>query len=64
MASVDTLDGPTVGRDHSPFLAVSRALEPIGGGLIDALLIVAGLRLGRRGSDDAQAAPLDGPEPR
>jgi hypothetical protein len=55
MASVDTVEGPTIGRDHSPFLAVSRALEPIGGGLIDAMLIVAGLRLGSRAG--GQAAP-------
>jgi hypothetical protein len=45
LASVDTVEGPTLGCDRSPYLAVSRAVEPIGGGLVDAMLIVAALRL-------------------
>jgi hypothetical protein len=45
LASVDTVEGPTLGCDTSPYLAVSRALEPIGGGLIDAMGFVAELRL-------------------
>jgi hypothetical protein len=44
LASVDTVEGPTLGCDTSPYLAVSRALEPIGGGLIDAMSIVPALR--------------------
>lgn len=44
LASVDTVDGPTLGCNASPYLAVSRAVEPIGGGLIDALSIVSALR--------------------
>jgi hypothetical protein len=44
LASVDTVEGPTLGYDSSPYLAVSRAVEPIGGGLVDALSIVAAVR--------------------
>jgi len=29
LASVDTVEGPTLGCDHSPYLAVSRAVEPL-----------------------------------
>ena len=39
LASVDTVEGPTLGYDRSPYLAVSRAVEPIGGGLVDAMSI-------------------------
>jgi hypothetical protein len=41
LASVDTVEGPTLGFDSSPYLAVSRAVEPLGGGLDDAMSIVA-----------------------
>jgi hypothetical protein len=41
LASVDTVEGPTLGYDRSPYLAVSRAVEPVGGGLVDAMSIVA-----------------------
>jgi hypothetical protein len=44
LASVDTVEGPTLGYDASPYLAVSSAIEPIGGGLIDAMSIVPVLR--------------------
>jgi hypothetical protein len=44
LASVDTVEGPTLGCDKSPYLAVSRALEPIGGGLMEAMSIVAAVR--------------------
>lgn len=44
LASVDTVEGPTLGCDPSPYLAVSRAVEPIGGGLIDAMSIVSAVR--------------------
>lgn len=44
LASVDTVEGPTLGFDKSPYLAVSRAVEPIGGGLIDAMRIASALR--------------------
>jgi hypothetical protein len=44
LASVDTVEGPTLGYDSSPYLAVSRAVEPIGGGLDDAMAIVAEVR--------------------
>ena len=44
LASVDTVEGPTLGYDSSPYLAVSRAVEPIGGGLVDAMWIVAAVR--------------------
>ena len=35
LASVDTVEGPTLGCDHSPYLAVSRAVEPLGGSLVE-----------------------------
>ena len=44
LASVDTVEGPTLGYDSSPYLAVSRAVEPIGGGLVDAMSIVDAVR--------------------
>lgn len=44
LASVQTVEGPTLGYDRSPYLAVSRAIEPIGGGLTDAMSIVAAVR--------------------
>lgn len=44
LASVDTVEGPTLGCDISPYLAVSRAVEPIGGALLDAMSIVSALR--------------------
>lgn len=44
LASVDTVEGPTLGYDSSPYLAVSRAVEPIGAGLDDAMSIVAEIR--------------------
>jgi hypothetical protein len=49
LASVDTVEGPTLGYDRSPYLAVSRAVEPIGGGLVDAMSIVAD-RIGQPGA--------------
>ena len=45
LASVDTIEGPTLGCNASPYLAASHAVEPIGGGLIDAMSIVSALRL-------------------
>ena len=44
LASVDTVEGPTLGCNASPFLAVARAIEPIGGGLMEAMSIVPALR--------------------
>lgn len=44
LASADTVDGPTLGYDSSPYLAVSRAIEPIGGGLVDAMSLVSVIR--------------------
>lgn len=40
LASVDTEMGPTVGTDHSPYLAAHRALEPLGVGLVEAMTLV------------------------
>lgn len=40
VASVDTPAGPTLGVDRSPYLAASRALEPIGVGLAEAMALV------------------------
>ena len=58
LASVDTVEGPTLGYDSSPYLAVSGAIEPIGGGLADAMSIVAALR---QPSLTPAGAPLDVP---
>lgn len=43
IASADTVHGPTLGVDHSPYLAVQRAVEPLGIGLVEALTAVGGL---------------------
>ena len=56
LASVDTVEGPTLGYDRSPHLAVSRAVEPIGGGLIDAMSIVSAIRRSRRVSATTSVA--------
>ncbi len=40
LASIDTPEGPTLGADHSPYLAAQRALEPLGLGLVDAMTVV------------------------
>jgi len=51
LASTDTVDGPTLGHDASPYLAARRALDPLGVGLVTAMAAVAGLdRSIRRGS--------------
>lgn len=45
LASVDTAEGPTLGADRSPYLAASRALEPLGielSGVIELVGSVAG----------------------
>ena len=45
LASVDTPEGPTFGADRSPYLAASRALEPLGielSGVIELVGSVAG----------------------
>ena len=44
LASVETLNGPTLGYDSSSYIAVSRALEPIGGEMMDAMSIIGSLR--------------------
>ena len=40
LASVDTPEGPTIGADRSPYLAASRALEPIGIGLTGVIEVL------------------------
>lgn len=40
LASIDTEDGPSLGADHSPYLAIARALEPLGIGLAEAMAMV------------------------
>ena len=46
LASTNAIDGPTLGHDASPYLAVRRALEPLGVGLAEAMVAVGGLDLG------------------
>jgi hypothetical protein len=60
LASIDTVAGPTLGCDHSPYLAISRALEPMGGGLTDAMSIVAELDLAPRAPISEHYAPTSG----
>jgi hypothetical protein len=60
LASVDTVEGPTLGYDTSPYLAVSRAVEPIGGGLTDAMSIISPLRHSRH---DASVGVSSGSDP-
>ena len=43
LASVDSVEGPTLGFDRSIYLAVSRAVEPLGGTLADAMSIIGEL---------------------
>lgn len=40
LASADTLEGPTLGYDASPYLAARRALDPLGIGLVSAMAVV------------------------
>jgi hypothetical protein len=40
VASIDTPAGATLGVDRSPYLAASRALEPIGVGLAEAMALI------------------------
>ena len=44
LASIDTEHGPTLGADHSPYLAAARALEPIGIGLAEAMALLGPVR--------------------
>ena len=37
IASADSVEGPTLGVDRSPYLAARQALEPLGIGLVAAL---------------------------
>lgn len=37
VASADTVEGPTLGVDPSPYLAARQALEPLGIGLVAAM---------------------------
>lgn len=43
LASVDTESGPTLGADRSPYLAARRALEPLGIGLVEAMMLVGAI---------------------
>lgn len=43
VASADTLEGPTLGVDRSPYLAARRALEPLGIGLLAVMTSIAGV---------------------
>jgi len=43
IASADSVEGPTLGVDRSPYLAVRQALEPLGIGLVAALSAVGRL---------------------
>lgn len=40
LASLDTPSGPTLAADRSPYLAAQRALEPLGIGMTEAMMLV------------------------
>ncbi len=40
VASADSIEGPTLGMDRSPYLAARRALEPLGVGLVAAMTAI------------------------
>lgn len=40
LASMDTPSGPTLAADRSPYLAAQRALEPLGIGMAEAMVLV------------------------
>lgn len=49
LASISTADGPTLGCDASPYLAVHRAAEPIGASLAEVMAALpAGLATAHR----------------
>ena len=41
LASADSMEGPTLGLDRSPYLAARRALEPLAVGLVAAMSAIA-----------------------
>lgn len=43
LASADSVVGPTLGHDASPYLAARRALEPLGVGTVEAMTAIGGL---------------------
>ena len=49
IASVDTESGPTMAVDRSPHLAASRALEPAGVGMVEAMALVGSLEAPPKG---------------
>jgi hypothetical protein len=53
LASADSIRGPTLGHDASPYLAARRALEPLGIGLVEAMTAVGRLDVGQ---DDRSAS--------
>lgn len=55
LASANAIDGPTLGHDASPYLAVRRALEPLGVGLAEAMAAVGGLDLPQAGGPGTSA---------
>ena len=40
LASIDTVSGPTLGADRSPYLAAWRALEPLGVDLPEVMVLL------------------------
>jgi hypothetical protein len=49
IASADTESGPTMAVDPSPHLAASRALEPAGIGMVEAMMLVGSVEATPRG---------------
>ena len=48
LASIDTADGPTLGYDRSPYLAVGQAIDPVGGETVDAIRLTGAARRAAR----------------
>ena len=56
IASADTLEGPTIGLDASPYLAAQRALEPLAVPLASAMALVGEVTAGRARSSRPESA--------
>lgn len=63
LASADTLNGPTLGYDASPYLAAGRALAPLGIDLVAAMSSVGEVLAARRRVSRGRG-PVPGPASR
>ena len=47
LASIDTESGPTLAANHSPYLALHGALEPLEIGIVESMTLVGPILTGR-----------------